>query len=245
MARAAAEQSVAEAKSREAHSKARIATIDLVEGLLDKGVREGDFAQWTRILGKAKLPVEALTNELESFGSLELLCNDRVQRAKKLKGQVEHAEASLKALRKEEGNVRAAIGAVRDGALKEMERTGRTARQHLDDLLAELKEHDELRRAAEGMQEELALARAFMSRDQNEWNNMPEWVVQRLVLGLILWSRGEGRNILVSPPEPVRIRYSWLMPRRMVTMIDLLMWVLVGMQTKEGRQSFARVLSSR
>ena len=191
------------------------------------------------------MPIEGMARELEDFGSLELLYNDRMQRVEKLERQVEQAKAGLKALRKEQARVQAAIIATRDGALREMESTGQMARQQIDHLLSRMNEYNKLQRAAESLKEELALARAFMSQDQDEWQKVPVWVMQRLILGLIHWTGTGEHNRMMSPPEPVCLKYPWLMTRHKVALTDLLVWVLVGMHVEEKTQPFARGLASR
>jgi hypothetical protein len=232
-AKAEAERWEAEARSKEAHTRARAATIDTVERLLGKGVKEGDFRQWERTINRAGVSAEALAGELERYGSLERLSKEREQRSEKLQVQMEQTEARLEALRKEQAKAQAAIGAVRDGALREMDETGRLARQHLDGLLTKLKEYGELQHAAETLKQELALAQAFKSLEPSEWERVPRWAIQRMMLGLVLWSKGAGRNRMVTPPEAVRQRSRSLMSWQQVSLVDITLWALAGVATEE------------
>ena len=84
-ARTNAEQWEAEAKVREAKARARIATIDLVERLLDSGVQETDFRRWDELLDGADTDVATLVNGVERYGSTEKLCQERRSVSENLK----------------------------------------------------------------------------------------------------------------------------------------------------------------
>ncbi len=208
-ARAEAKRWEAEAKSREAHSKARVATINTVEGLLEKGVKEKDFRQWGRILDKAGVSAEDLAKELERYGSLEKLCEECSRRSEELHAQADQVDAGLTALKKEQSGVKASIGAITDGALKDMEQIGDQARQHLAGLLVSLKEYSELQQAADTLKDDLALARAFKNLDAKEWGKVPRFGIQRMMLGVILleqsrWPQQDDCSTGgCSPEEPV------------------------------------------
>lgn len=238
-AKAEAKRWEAEAKSKEAHSKARIATINTVVRLLEKGVREKDFRQWERIIERAGVSAESVAKELERYGSLEKLCEERNRRSDELHGHVGQAEARLRALSKEEGAVKASIGAIRDGALKEMEQIGRQARQHLEGLLVSLKDYGELQQAADALKEDISVARAFKSLDAGEWAKVPRYSIQRMMLGVILWGKADGRNRMLAPPEPVRQRTRSLTTWHQVSLTDLMLWALSGVTTEQDLRTLA------
>ena len=138
------------------------------------------------------------------------------------------AEARLKALSNEESRVMASTGAIRDGALIEMEQTGREARQHLEGVVETLKNYGELQQAADALKEDLVLARAFKSLDPEEWAMVPRYGIQRMMLGVILWGKVDGRNRMLAPPEVVRQRTRTLMKWHQVSLTDLMLRALAG-----------------
>ena len=191
------------------------------------------------ILEKAGVSAESMANELKKYGSLEKLCQERLKRSGELQGQVNNADAGLQALRKEEGRVKASIGAIRDGALNEMERTANQAREHLEGLLATLKDYSELQQAADTLKGDLALARAFKSLDPVEWGKVPRDVIQRMILGVILWSGAGGRSKMIAPPEAVRQRTRSLTQWNLVSLTDLMVWALSGVANEQELRALA------
>jgi len=133
-AKAEAERWQAEAKAAEAKAKARKTTIDFADKLLAQSVKEGDIPHWTLILSKGGVNPECLVLALEQFSSLENLCKDRQEQVKKLETQVKELTSQLEALNEERQQVSAAIGAIRETALAEIERTAQETLQDLNSL---------------------------------------------------------------------------------------------------------------
>ncbi len=183
------------------------------------------------------MSAENIAKELERYGSLEKLCEERSRRSEELHGLVDQADARLKSLRKEEGRVKASIWAIRDGAIKDMEQTGNQAHQHIEGLLVSLKEYGELQHAADKLKEDLALARAFKNLAPEEWAKVPRFGIQRILLGVVLWSRADGRNRMMAPPEAVRQRTRSLMSWQQVSRVDLMLWALAGVATEEDMRA--------
>lgn len=133
-AKSEAEYWQAEVKTAEAKSKARKVTIDLTDKLLTQGVKESDLSQWTRILAKAGVAPEALAGELDKFGALEKVCQEREKQAQKLDSRVKEVTSQVSALNDERMQVTAGISAVRDGALSAMEITSKKAMEKVQVL---------------------------------------------------------------------------------------------------------------
>ena len=60
-----------EAKGAETRSKARVEAINLLEELLEQGVKGDDLSNWTRVLGQTGVTLEKLTESLSQYGSVE------------------------------------------------------------------------------------------------------------------------------------------------------------------------------
>lgn len=82
----------AEALSKESQSRARISAIDLMDKLLEQGVKADDLPHWQAILTKACVSVEALATALEQYGSVLLLVQAKQNEAVNL----EHDDSELK-----------------------------------------------------------------------------------------------------------------------------------------------------
>jgi predicted nuclease with TOPRIM domain len=231
-AKAEASKWEAEAKQKETHSKARIATINLVEKLLEKGVKEQDLPHWAKVLEKVQVSPEKLAAALEEHGTLVALCQERAQHAEKLQMDIEEAEAGLKALNQEEAKVKAAITAVRDGALQHIKKTGEEAKQQVGALSAKAWEYGDLQHQVAQLEGELALARALKSDSEYVWSNVPRESIQALIMGMIKWSRIDSRDRKISPPSFVCAKTS-LGSWHQVALSDLLVWAFTGVITEE------------
>jgi len=94
-ARAEVERWQAEADARKVQSKARISVIDLVDDLLDKGVKGDDFVGWAAIIDKADVTVEELAQSLEEYSNIAALSADRQRRAEELQTERTELEAQV------------------------------------------------------------------------------------------------------------------------------------------------------
>ena len=97
--------------------------------------------------------------------------------------------------------------------------------------------YGELQQADDKLKEDLALARAFKNLDPEEWAKVPRIGIQRLMLVVILWSKANGRNRMMSPPEAIRRRNRFLVSWHQVSLVDLMVWVLAGVATEEDMRS--------
>jgi len=91
----------------------------------------------------------------------------------------------------------------------------------------------DLKREAETLENELALARAFATNDIAQWRQLPRQAVQRLVLGLIKWTSRESNNVMVAPPSRICQNSYFIMPSHRVNLNDLALWVMAGLVTQE------------
>ena len=237
MAKAEAERWKTEAKRQEAHAKSRVATIDLVHRLLNEGVKEKDFRQFAKILGKAGVAPEALAAALAKYVSLEELYNDKGRQAENLAKTVRQTKAALVALQDEQAEVKAGIATIRDGALREMEQTGQMARQHVNEMLVTARRYGEFQQQAKALGEEITLARAFKSLDPEEWSQVPRWGIQRMIMGAIIWAKNHDPDLLVSPPDTVRFMGGNVMPWLKIGLADMLLWAFSGLVTEEEREA--------
>jgi len=114
---------------------------------------------------------------------------------------VETGQTRLKALKSEENRVRRAIVAIKDSALHEIEIMGNQTQQHMAGLLDAANQHGRLQREAAQLEEYIALARAFSSRDPGDWAEVPQSVVQQLLMGLVRWAGADGHNRQVAAPQ--------------------------------------------
>ena len=102
-----------------------------------------------------------------------------------------------------------------------------------------LKDYGELQQAADSLKEDLVLARAFKSLDPEEWAKVPRIGIQRILLGVVLWSKADGRNKMMAPPEAVRQRTRTLTTWQQVSLVDLMVWALAGVSTEEDMRALA------
>jgi predicted nucleic acid-binding Zn-ribbon protein len=237
-ARAEAERWEAEARCKETKAKARSATIDMVDGWLSHGIKEKDLPTWTRILHKVGISPDDLASALGSYGSLELMCQDLTQEIQNLQSQVKDAETRVQALREQEDRVKAGIAAIRDSALKEMRKIGNQAQQHLGTLLQSTQEYGQLQHQAALLAQEICLARAFTSNDQEQWVRVPRQTIQRLMLGLFWWTDHADRNRPVAPPHLI-LRGTTLTTYTRVPLASLVLWAYSGLQTEQEHKLLA------
>jgi chromosome segregation ATPase len=237
-AKAEAERWEAEARCKETKAKARSATIDMVDGWLSHGIKEKDLPTWTRVLHKAGISLDDLASALESYGSLEAVCRKRTEEAEFLRSGIEDAEARLKALQKEEGHLKAGIGAIRNAALQEMHMVSNQAQRHLDSLLQTTQEYGQLQHQAALLAQEICLARAFTSNDQEQWVRVPRQTIQRLMLGLFWWTDHADRNRPVAPPHFI-LRGTTLTTYTRVPLASLVLWAYSGLQTEQEHKLLA------
>lgn len=238
----------AEARLKEARSKARTSSIDLVEKLMAQGVKAQDLPQWQQILSKSATHPEDVAQSLESFSSLEALSKDRAKQAKALEERVSQLEIQKAALTKERDGVQAAVQALREKALREVKAAGQQLSHEIKEVVAQAQEYAEaialagvnygnLRDEAAVLGEYIQVAKSLRSGDPEDWQDLPREVFQRLLVGLTMWARIEGRNVATPPPATIT-RRSTISPYASLSLWDTLVWALSGVFTKEERDSF-------
>jgi hypothetical protein len=133
-AQAEVEKWKAEAKAAEAKTKARQISINIIEKWLTSGVKEKDLPHWEHILSKSGITPEQLAGALDEYSTIEKLCHNREESAKKFETQTGNLAAQVKALKEERQQTSAAISDVREKALAEIEGM---ARQTLENVVQE------------------------------------------------------------------------------------------------------------
>jgi len=157
---------------------------------------------------------------------------ERSHRAENLLKQSNTEESRLQSLKREENKVKASITSTRNSAWQEMEEVGQQARQQLTKLLARVKDYGEMERQAAQLQHELSLARAFMSRDREQWAEVSRPMVEQLVYGLIWWALSGEHNRQVFAPSFVVERAPAVRWYKM-SLVDLLFRSMAGVMTEE------------
>ena len=102
-----------------------------------------------------------------------------------------------------------------------------------------MKDYGELQQEAAALKEDLVLARAFKSLDPGEWAKDPRYGIHRIMLGVILWGKVDGRNRMLAAPDVVRQRTQTLMKLHQVSLTDLMLWALSGVTTEQDLRALA------
>jgi archaellum component FlaC len=235
------EQHMAEAKAAEAKTKVRKVSIDAAEKLLSHGVKEGDIPYWSRILDKAGLTPEKLTEILEQFSSLQSLIKDRQKQSTALKKEMGKLDKQVKALTSEREGLQTAIQIVRDEAIAklcsfsetasaEIQNTGKETVANLRDLETKIKDFGDLREQLGDLKAEVTLARALRSNAPEEWKSVTPQEMLMLINRILLWVGISGFDPEVGPPESVHTNTlisSWTK----VSLDKLLRWAAFALTT--------------
>ena len=134
-------------------SKARIFIIDLVEDLLNKGVKTDDFVGWAAIIKKAGVSVVDLAESLAEYSTIHALSNNRERQPEEIRTEVTGLEAQVLALTQERDGAHQAIIADKDKALKEVKAAEGQAKQHVDSLLHDATNYGHLKKEAEFLED--------------------------------------------------------------------------------------------
>jgi DNA repair exonuclease SbcCD ATPase subunit len=198
--KAESERWEAEAKRREVQSKARIATIDVVERLLLQGVKAEDLPIWERILAKSKATPQEFATAIEECGSLQGLINKRQKQADRLQENISKLQSEVSALKEERNQVHSAIVAIRESALEEVKSTKNRMAQELEDLsesvchyselIAEQSErYGRLQEQADELDGFVKVARAIRRSENELWQIMPREVILHILCGALKWAQ--------------------------------------------------------
>jgi len=246
-AKSEAERWQAEAQTREARTKARVSSIDLLEKLLSQGVRAQDLPHWQAVLTQAGVTAENLSGSLEKYGSLEAFTSQKREQAKELAKQAGKLEIQVKALTEQRDNAKTAVEAVREHALtkveqagqqlaKEMKEAGELAQTLIEDIAVCGINYGNLRSEHADLLEYIQVAEILKSADPERWQLLPRDTIQRLLLGVALWAQAEGRDPKLPPPGAIRGRT--LIPSYCeISVADALIWAMSGVFTEEERQA--------
>jgi hypothetical protein len=200
-AQAEAEHWQAQAKAAESKTMARKASIDITEKVLAHGVKERDLPHWMHILEKAGVPVEKLDQYLTKFTALEKLIKDRQQTIDRLETSIKFLTSQVNTLTEERGKVSAAITAIRDRALAEVELTSQKTRDNLSVMMQESEKYKLLQQEVVKLGDIVNLAKVIRGEDPGQWSHLDKNTVRLLVSDLIVWCQADPSHDLdMEPP---------------------------------------------
>ena len=195
---------------------------------LEQHVKEGDLPQWTRTLSKSGVTPENLAQTLERYASLEALILDRQKRSDELESEVASLEGQEKALQQANAGTHAAIQAVRDKALAEVQQAGQDLAANLKGLDAKVQELGALGEQLGDLRAEAALARAFRTADPEFWGTVTSQGIHALLSAVLMWARVKGFDPQLSPPDT--IQHGLLLPSwSRVNFTDLVRWAAAAL----------------
>lgn len=229
----------AEARSKESQSKARISTIDLMEKLLDQGVKADDLPHWQGILMKAGVSVEELATALEQYASLESLVQGKQKEAVDLEHDVSESKVQVQAVAQERADIHRAIVALKDRAVSEMTVVEKRAQQHVDSLVREATAVGQMRAEAADLGEYLEAARLVKSGNHQSWQKLPREVIQQFLLIAIKWCEVEARDAQVTVPKIVR-NSSLLPSYASLRLSQVLQWAFAGTLTHTDLEALVK-----
>jgi hypothetical protein len=216
-----------QAKVAETKTKARKTSIEITEKLMAQGVKEPDLPQWAKIIEKCGLPPEELAHALGQFASLEKLCQQRQERAAGFETSIQTLTAQVKALLDQREQVSAAITAVRDSALAEVEFTSQKTMENLKALMQETENYKKLQQEAAALGDFVSLAKAIREHDSGVWSQTDTATIRVLLSDVMLWCQADlsHDNTLENPTGSLAQKgtfYSW----SKISMSEVLQWIL-------------------
>jgi chromosome segregation ATPase len=237
-AKAEVEQWQAEAKAAEAKCKARKISIDLTEKILAQGVKASDLPEWTHILSKVNISPNHLAEEVNKFSSVEKLCQARLEKAKELEKQIPKLSSQVEALTTERDNVSAAIVALRDSCLSQIDGFAIKTQEYMAALMNKAADYGELKEKAAALSQEMALAIAIRELKPELWSKVSIEIIRNLLRAILIWCSSDTKNNLElkSPPDSLSDKltiYSW----KRVYLYEILQWALGGLFTDEEKDA--------
>jgi outer membrane murein-binding lipoprotein Lpp len=213
----------AEAKAAETITKVRKSSIDITEKILAHGVKERDLPKWMNVLEKSSISIEELSQELDEFASLEKLCHHRRDKADKLEASIQALTAQVNALKDERDQVSAAITAVRDKALAEVEVTSQITRDNLKKLMDEAENYKKLQQETAELGEVVKLARLIKWQDPALWSQIHADTIRLLVSDLMLWCKVNSSH----NPNMETSTSNWLLYPSLykASLLEVLTWI--------------------
>jgi hypothetical protein len=110
----------AQAEAAEAKCKARQTSINITEKWLKQGIKEADLPYWESILDRVGVSPEHLAEDIEKYGSMSKLCQDREEYYRNLEIQVKNLIAQVKGVKEERQQIGGAIKELKDKGLEEI-----------------------------------------------------------------------------------------------------------------------------
>jgi hypothetical protein len=130
----------AEAKTAEAKSKLRKASIDFAEKLIANGIKPSEMLRWDRIIFHGGAKPEKMADALKEYISLDNLCQHRRQQAEKLEEKIKERTNHLKTLTDKQDEISDAIGTLRKQGLVEITRISEEALYKVDAMATKMQE---------------------------------------------------------------------------------------------------------
>jgi len=224
----------ATAKEKEARTKARIATIDAIENLLEKGVKEQDILEWNRLCTKADLSPRSLTANLTKLGSLEPLIKGKRRRCNFLTKEIGVLEAQTQVLKVNKNAVNLSIENFKIRALQNIQSAGDQARGYIDKLGEAAVAFGTISAEAAALGRHVALARVLRSQDPDAWGALLPSDLKQLLLGFLFWIKKHEFDPQVLPPEGFQRRLL-ISKYNAPTLSELILWTVSPLFTRDER----------
>ena len=227
LAKAEAARWESERRSKETLSKARIESVDLVEHLLDQGVKADDLPLWSTMLQRTGMSAAEFTEVLETFGTVEKLVQSRRNEANEIKAKVSESKSEVKALGQERNNLQAAIRVVGEESLEEIKEMSSQIKLAMAFLFEEATRVGRLQFEAAELGESINAARILKSGDRNSWIQLPVDLIEHYLLVIVTWAQGEGHDIMVPIPEVIG-KNKFLIRSTSLHLSQILYWGFSG-----------------
>lgn len=247
-AKAEAERWNSEAKTAESKAKARKVSIDFADKLLTLGVKETDLPRWNLILLKAGISPENLASELEKLVTWKKLLQERRKRSDELQREVVQQESRLKALKQDEVETHAAIQAIRETSLAELQQTKQESLSliegmvqqvmtHLKSLGGQIQEFGDLREQLGNLRGETALAGALRSNDPKIWGTLGQDDILQLFSAVLIWAQVKRFNPRLVLPEAIKqaLGVIYISSYSRVNFADLIKWAATALVMEDQR----------
>lgn len=246
-ARAQAERWEAEAKRQEAKTKARATSINIVEQILQAGVKATDIPAWQKIINNAGISPDMLAANLEELGNSERLIKIRQKQANDLKREETKLAVQVRTLTKKYDSLHTAIEAVQIAGVNNIkqvgeevvlciQRSGKEARELFSSVTDLMTLKAQLEDETTVLRGEIQVARAIKECSPQSWLAVPEEVVGILILGMLAWAKGQSKDVEVPIPES--IARARLLPRNTrLSLSQILLWAFTGFATPEQRKA--------
>lgn len=216
-----------ERRSKETLSKARIETVDLVENLLDQGVKADDLSLWSSVIERTGISAAELNESIEEFGTIEMLTQSRKKEADEIRSNVSELKSEVKALTQDRKNLQASIRVVGEGSLEEIKEMSSQIKVAMSFLAEEGTMVGRLQMQAAELGESIDAARLMKSGDRNSWKQLPVDLIEHYLLVIITWAQGDGHDINVPVPDVIG-KKNFLLRSTSLHLSQILYWGFSG-----------------